>query len=169
LGIESLEVDLTKDLFRITYDPERVSPERMLEAVGKKGLQAEVVKDTAVILAKVSRVHRNLGRLPTELRRVVEEAKGKKPVLVAFYGPGCPPCERMDDETYHDASVDEELRRWVFLRVDIAKHREVAQLFDVAGIPMVVAVTVGGDELGRVENFVEPATFRRWLERLWPK
>jgi|GEM_PF-3261049 len=72
----------------------------------------------------------------------------------------------MDTVTYPDAGVKQELANWVFLSVDIEEHREVAELFEVAGIPVAVAVTGDGDELGRIESFVEPGGFRKQLESL---
>jgi thioredoxin-like negative regulator of GroEL len=75
----------------------------------------------------------------------------------------------MDTVTYPDARVKEELARWVVLKVDIAEHRQVAEWFEVAGIPVAVAVTGVGVELGRIEGFVAPAKFRARLERLHPR
>jgi thiol:disulfide interchange protein len=72
----------------------------------------------------------------------------------------------MDTVTYPDASVMRELANWVFVSVDIAERREVAELMEVAGIPVAVAVSGDGEELGRIENFVEPGGFRKQLEGL---
>jgi thioredoxin-like negative regulator of GroEL len=72
----------------------------------------------------------------------------------------------MDTVTYPDARVKEELARWVLLPVDVAEDRQVAGLFEVAGIPAAVAVTDAGVELGRIEGFVPPPEFRARLERL---
>ena len=72
----------------------------------------------------------------------------------------------MDTVTYPNDQVKQELSHWLLLKVDIAEHGEVAGLFEVAGIPVTVAVTVDGDELGRIENFVEPAEFRARLTKL---
>jgi thiol:disulfide interchange protein len=72
----------------------------------------------------------------------------------------------MDTVTYPDAGVKQELADWVFVSVDIAEHRKVAELFEVAGIPVAVAVTGDGDELGRIEDFVKPGGFRKQLEGL---
>lgn len=72
----------------------------------------------------------------------------------------------MDTVTYPNDQVKLELSNWVLLKVDIAEYREVAELFDVVGIPVAVAVTAAGEELGRVENFVEPAEFRARLGQL---
>jgi hypothetical protein len=72
----------------------------------------------------------------------------------------------MDTVTYPNHQVKDELARWVFINVDIAERREVAELFEVTGIPAAVASTTDGTELGRIEDFVEPADFRARLERL---
>ncbi len=71
----------------------------------------------------------------------------------------------MDTVTYPNDQVRQELANWVLLKVDIVEHREVAELFEVAGIPAAVAVLATGEALGRVENFVEPAEFRARLRQ----
>jgi len=68
--------------------------------------------------------------------------------------------------TYPDATVKQELTNWVLVSVDISERREVAELMEVAGIPVAVAVSDEGEELGRIENFVEPGGFRKQLEGL---
>jgi thiol:disulfide interchange protein len=71
----------------------------------------------------------------------------------------------MDTVTYPDAAVKQELANWVLLKIDIVERREVAELFEVAGIPVAVAVTADGEELGRIESFVEPSSFRSQLAK----
>jgi thiol:disulfide interchange protein DsbD len=142
----------------------------MLETVRKQGFRGEVAKEGSSVPSTEQKVRRDLGRLPAEFERAVKEAKkANEPLLLAFHGPGCPPCKKMDTVTYSDAGVKEELRRWVLVRVDVSEHREVAELFDVSGIPVAVAVTPDGEELGRIEDFVEPAAFRTRLEGLRPR
>src|SRR5262249_1596128 len=142
----------------------------MLEAIRSKGFRGAVVKEGLSAPPAEPKVGRDLGRLPAEFERAVKQAKkANKPLLVAFHGPGCPPCRRMDAETYLDSNVKAELRRWMLLRVDVSEHREVAELFEVTGIPVAVAVTTDGEELGHIENFVEPAVFRKRLEELRPR
>ena len=88
-GIASLEVDLRKDQFRITYDPECVAPERMLETIRKQRLRGEIVKGASANASIPGKVRRDLNRLPEDLRKEVQKAKmDGKPVLLAFHGPG---------------------------------------------------------------------------------
>jgi thiol:disulfide interchange protein len=75
----------------------------------------------------------------------------------------------MDTVTYRNDQVKQELAHWAVLKVDIAEHREVAELFEVVGIPVAVALTTDGNELGRIENFVEPAEFRARLAQFRPQ
>jgi thiol:disulfide interchange protein len=165
-----MKVDLKKDLFHIAYDPKRVTPQRILEAIASKGFRSEVVIEGFAAPPAEPKVGRDFGRLPAEFERAVKQAKkANKPLLIAFHGPGCPPCKRMDTETYLDSSVKAELRCWMLLRVDVSEHREVAKLFEVTGIPVAVAATTDGEELGRIENFVEPAVFRERLAELRPR
>jgi hypothetical protein len=51
------------------------------------------------------------------------------------------------------------------LKVDIVEGRDVAELFEVVGIPIAVAVTAEGDEIGGIENFVEPPAFGLQLKK----
>jgi hypothetical protein len=84
-----LEVDLKKDLFHISYDPERVTTDRMLETICKRGFQGEIVKDASASPATPGKLRRDLTRLPEDLRKEVQKAKQEgKPLLLAFHGPG---------------------------------------------------------------------------------
>ena len=72
----------------------------------------------------------------------------------------------MDTVTYPDDKVRAELSHWVVLRVDITARRRVAGLLDVRVVPVAVALTADGDELGRIPNFVKPDEFQKQLARL---
>jgi hypothetical protein len=42
-GIESVDPDLTNDLLRVHYDPERATPEQMLKVVDEQGFDGKIV------------------------------------------------------------------------------------------------------------------------------
>jgi copper chaperone CopZ len=169
-GVTSLDVDLKKDRFRISYDPERVTLERILETIREQRFPAEVVPALPAAIFPTKATRRNLARLPDLLQRAVQQArKDNKPLLLVFHGPGWLPCQRMSTVTYSDDEVKLELGRWVMVQVDVADRSEVAELFEVIGIPVAVAVSADGVELGRVENFVEPAAFRVRLESMYSR
>jgi hypothetical protein len=43
----SLDVDLKKDVFDITYDPKKLTPERFLEVVKKEGFEGTILPNDA--------------------------------------------------------------------------------------------------------------------------
>ena len=51
----------------------------------------------------------------------------------------------------------------------IREYSDKAQLFDIAAIPVAVAITPEGKELARIENFIEPSEFQRRLSELRPR
>lgn len=61
----------------------------MLETIRKQGFRGEVVKDASVSSQTAGKVHRDLARLPEDMRKEVQKAKQVgKPLLLAFHGPG---------------------------------------------------------------------------------
>lgn len=76
----------------------------------------------------------------------------------------------MDAVTYPHPRVKGELTNWVVVRIDITEQPRVVKLFGVEAIPVAIAVAIVGEtgsrELGRIENFVEPAMFAGKL-RAW--
>jgi thioredoxin-like negative regulator of GroEL len=72
----------------------------------------------------------------------------------------------MDAVTYPDAGVKEELKNWVFARVDLAAEPDAAKALRVGGVPAVLALDAEGREFGRIEGFVEPGVFRKRLEEI---
>lgn len=72
----------------------------------------------------------------------------------------------MDTVTYPHGTVREELSHWVVRKIDITERRDAAAFFQVAAVPVAVALTPAGEELGRLANFVEPESFRGQLGKL---
>ncbi|MFT5051562.1 MAG: thioredoxin-related protein [Chlamydiales bacterium] len=72
----------------------------------------------------------------------------------------------MDTVTYPDTDVRSELEHWVFRRVDVSQHRELAGLFSITAVPIAVALTGDGRTLERLPNFIEPGAFERTLRGL---
>jgi thioredoxin 1 len=59
----------------------------------------------------------------------------KKPVLVDFWASWCPPCRMLDPLI---KKLEKEYRGKVtFIKVDVERHRQIAEYFRVKGIPAV--------------------------------
>ena len=97
----SLEVELETDLFHVSYDPKKLTLQRILKTIQKEGFQAEVTSRTMVVpsgvargaprppLARSTGARMDLKGLPEDLRQSFGRARReKKQLLVVFHGPG---------------------------------------------------------------------------------
>lgn len=93
---------------------------------------------------------------------------GGKFLLIDFYGTWCPPCERMDKETWLNSAVE----GWVAahavaVRVNTGspdeKERAGAEAFGIREVPTVVLVR-NGREVGRKVGFIDGPALTAWLE-----
>ena len=74
----------------------------------------------------------------------------------------CPPCQRLDEETFRDPAVVALLRDgFVPIRVDVERGEgaEVAQRYHVMAYPTLLVLAAGGLEKGRIVDFVPPDVF----------
>ena len=76
------------------------------------------------------------------------------------------PCAQMDAVTYPHSEVVKELENWLEVYVDVSLQREVAEAFDVAAIPLALAVTGEGKIFGRLLGFMEPEPFKNQITAL---
>ena len=72
----------------------------------------------------------------------------------------------MDAVTYPNPEVNKELERWLQVHVDVSLQKEVAEVFDVAAIPLALAITGEGKILGRLLGFMEPEPFKKEIAAL---
>jgi thiol:disulfide interchange protein len=64
-----------------------------------------------------------------------EAANAGKPVLLYFTATWCGPCQEMARDTWPRPEVAAALESVIPVKVDVDEHPDVAQSFDVAGIP----------------------------------
>lgn len=92
--------------------------------------------------------------------------KPGKPVMIDFYSDiWCAACKEMDHETWPDAAVIAESKRFVNVKVDVDdkgikdKLGALTKRFGIQGIPTIVFLDSKGTEVGdaRVSGFLPPA------------
>jgi thiol:disulfide interchange protein len=96
---------------------------------------------------------------------LAEARAEQKLVFIDFWASWCPPCKKLEKETFPHPEVRAELAKMVSLSIDAespagapvaAKHR-------VGGYPTLLVLRSDGTEVGRHAGFLPPAEF---LEKL---
>ncbi|VVC76457.1 Thiol:disulfide interchange protein DsbD [Aquicella siphonis] len=78
-----------------------------------------------------------------ELREKLQTAKNlRKPVMIEFYASWCPACQALDKNVFADAAVQERMKAFEVLRVDITEKNDelmrLVDLYHVYGTPTVI-------------------------------
>jgi tetratricopeptide (TPR) repeat protein len=75
------------------------------------------------------------------------------------YGEWCPPCKKMDSETFSDAAVIKALKDYVALKVDSDKQPSVAREYGVQVLPTFFVLMADGAPIHRQEGFIPAKDF----------
>ncbi len=81
----------------------------------------------------------------------------KKPVLIDFFAEWCTACHELDEKTWPDAAVQDELRRYILVKLDLTRNDKrttiVQEKYQILGMPTVIILDPEGQELDRFEGF----------------
>jgi len=102
---------------------------------------------------------------PIDFETAVVERSHEVPVVVDFWAPWCAPCRTL-------GPILEELARqaagrWELVKVDSDEQPELAQRYDVRGIPA-VKLLHRGEVIGEFVGALPEAEVRRWLDEQLP-
>jgi len=86
-------------------------------------------------------------------------------LLIEFWLPGCTYCRIMEAEVLPDDRVHQALAEWIPVRLDMTRERELANRYRVTGAPTFVALSPGGEAIGRIEGYQPPERFAEFLNR----
>jgi thiol:disulfide interchange protein len=101
--------------------------------------------------------------MPSALERARNEGK---PVLINFYADWCVWCKRLESTTLRDAKVATVLQNKVVpLSLDVdGDGRELSNEYRVDGLPTIVVLDAGGQEIGRIPGYMPPDSFLARVE-----
>jgi thioredoxin-like negative regulator of GroEL len=104
------------------------------------------------------------------LDAAISEAKRSgRPIVVDFFATWCGPCKMMDEKTYPDPSVAAEAQRWVMVRVDVDKHPQIAQRYNVTAMPTVAFLKSDGTPATGFQGFAPPDDMLNMMQQAYPK
>jgi thiol:disulfide interchange protein DsbD len=89
-----------------------------------------------------------------------------KPVVIDFYADWCLPCKELDEKTFSDARVGEELDRFVRVKADLTaaddeQTKALTKQYAIVGVPTIVFIDAQGQEstAARLTGFEPPDAF----------
>lgn len=101
----------------------------------------------------------------TDIAAAQAEAKqSNRPLLMYFTATWCGPCQSLRHTTWADPAVEEALRQYVPLKVDIDQHRDVAMDYHVEAVPHFVLLSPEGRPQRLASGAMDSADFLSWLK-----
>ena len=92
-----------------------------------------------------------------------EVVDSKIPVIVDFFAPWCGPCQMMGP-VFEKISKEFE-GKLKFVKLDTQKYPNIAQRYDISGIPCLI-ITEQGEEMDRIVGYREEDELKKEIERL---
>ncbi len=95
-----------------------------------------------------------------------ESAHQRKPLFIHFYTPYCGYCKKMRESTFPDREVQQELRHYILVMVDVAADKETGARYEVRGVPDNRIYGIGGHPmLMKIPGFMEAKPFALELKK----
>ena len=100
-----------------------------------------------------------------QLEDAIIRKSAEVPVIVDLWGPSCQPCLKLGPIL--EKVVNEFNGRVVLAKINIEQERDVAMMFGVQSIPMVVAF-MDGRPIDQFGGLIPEEQVRQWIERFVP-
>jgi len=94
--------------------------------------------------------------------------KGKQegmPILVDFYADWCPPCKKMDEDTYTDARVIQMSQQFIMVKVNVDDEPMLSNAYKIKYIPTAVFLDSNGHEVYRKTGYADASQFVNEMEK----
>jgi thioredoxin-related protein len=86
--------------------------------------------------------------------------RDNKVVMIDFFTTWCVPCKKLDKTTWKDSDVQKWIgEKTVALKMDAEKEVDLAKRYSVGSYPTILFLKSDGKEMGRIEEYKNPADF----------
>ena len=92
--------------------------------------------------------------------------RGSKPVVIDFYADWCIPCKELDEKTFNDVRVGNELQRFSRIKANLTSTEDpvtkaLTKQYGIVGVPTIVFLDSAGHEVtsARLTGFESPEQF----------
>lgn len=161
---------LERDEFEVTFNASQTDEQKIIEVIDNTGFKATLIASRANNVRTSNETSKNDFVLPQGFK-ILDDAfakarKENKPLLIDFYAEWCVPCQRMEKETFTDANVKEALQNVILLKVDTDKEPQLAEKFEVVGLPDFRLIMPDGKDFRRLRGFQAAEKFTKDLEEV---
>ncbi len=110
----------------------------------------------------------------TDLTEAKEKARsGNKRLMIDAWADWCATCRELDEKTFSRGDVQEGLRDYILVKFDLtsssAEKERLRKELAIIGMPTVIFLDAGGNEIGRFSGFLDGAKFLALLDGLKEK
>ncbi len=95
-------------------------------------------------------------------------ATEKSPVLLFFTASWCPWCRKLEQEVLVDPKVISELRKFVCVKLDVDKNRDVAMAYGVVSMPRIIVLNTQNEIIGDWLGYRDAKAFLKLLADIQP-
>lgn len=158
---EDVVVNLERDAFTLRYDAARVSLDEMYEAIIGLGYSPGIEQPDETL----SQSEVEAPRSPLDPAFELARNEGKL-IFVDFSAEWCAACKVLEQTVLNDSLVQDALRAYVFVKVDMDTYPQEANAYEVVGMPTLMVLSVDGEELFRSVGLIEASTLQLKLNDL---
>ncbi len=94
-----------------------------------------------------------------------EAASRNAPIMVDFYTDWCGWCKKLDADTYSDKTINALSDKFVCVKINADKNRELTRQFKVTGYPTIVFLKANGDVAEVRPGYVKADQLKALMEK----
>jgi thioredoxin-related protein len=89
-------------------------------------------------------------------------------MMLFFTASWCPWCHKMEDETLNQEEVASSLRRFVCMKIDVDKYRDIALAYAVSSLPRTIVINTHDEMVGDWLGYRDVEQFLDLLDQIAP-